>query len=55
MRLLMQCIICGNDEDNQIFKIIEMMFGTREEFEYPECSFCGCLFMIKPPKELKIC
>lgn len=47
----MQCEICGND-DNKLFKIREMMFGICEEFEYLECSYCGCLFIINPPNDL---
>lgn len=36
------CKICGaNISASYIFK--EMMFGIRDEFEYHECSDCGCL------------
>lgn len=48
----MQCIVCGNFGDNKAFKIREMMFGTREEFDYLECGSCGCLFMIEPPEDM---
>jgi SAM-dependent methyltransferase len=28
-----------------------MYFGTREEFDYLECSNCGCLQLLNPPKD----
>jgi SAM-dependent methyltransferase len=47
-----KCQICQNAENNQSFKIKEMMFGTREEFEYIECSQCGCLQIAEQPKDM---
>lgn len=47
----MHCSICGN-KNNKVLKIKEMMFGTQKEFEYLECSHCGCLFIINPPEDL---
>jgi SAM-dependent methyltransferase len=38
-----KCRICSNETDNKSYFIREMQFGTREEFEYVECSHCGCL------------
>jgi len=40
------CKIC-NSPFTKIYLVKEMMFGTREEFEYGICSVCGCLQLIK--------
>lgn len=48
----MQCPICGEDHYNQIFKVKEMQMGLREEFEYVECSNCGCLFIKRIPDNI---
>ncbi len=45
------CKICNNISNNQILKVREMYFGTREVFDYLECSNCGCLQLINPPKD----
>ncbi len=39
----MTCRICSNSENNTEYKIREMLFGTREVFDYFQCSNCGCL------------
>ena len=46
------CKVCHNNIDNKIFVAREMMFGYREEFEYIECSKCGCLQMKNIPENL---
>jgi len=43
------CRICGNSSDNRIHKTREMMFGTRDEFDYLECDRCGTLQIIDIP------
>ena len=43
------CRICGNTEKNLIHKAQEMMFGTRDEFDYLECSACGTLQIVEIP------
>ena len=48
----MKCPICNHDKDNQIFNIKEMQMGLREEFEYVECSNCGCLFIKEIPEDI---
>jgi len=48
------CQICHNTTNYQILKVREMYFGTREEFDYLECSSCGCLQLINPPKDYSI-
>lgn len=52
MVLRMKCKICGNDKDNKVFKVKEMMFGCRETFDYFECSQCGCLQIYTIPQNM---
>jgi 2-polyprenyl-3-methyl-5-hydroxy-6-metoxy-1,4-benzoquinol methylase len=47
-----QCKVCGNTENDNVVIAREMMFGFRDEFMYFQCSFCGCLQIIDPPKDL---
>ncbi|MBK7630791.1 MAG: class I SAM-dependent methyltransferase [Ignavibacteriales bacterium] len=44
------CKICNGISKNKILKVREMYFGTREVFDYLECSNCGCLQLLNPPK-----
>jgi SAM-dependent methyltransferase len=48
----MNCRICGNDRANTLHHAREMMFGTREAFDYLECGACGCLQLETPPADL---
>ena len=48
----MICKICGNSEGNKLRKVKEMMFGTREEFDYFECSKCNCVQLLNPPEDM---
>ena len=48
----MKCPICNNDKKNQSFIAKEMLQGFREEFEYIECSNCGCLFIKEIPNDM---
>lgn len=43
------CRICGNTRNNRVHRAREMMFGTREEFDYLECGVCGTLQLIDVP------
>ena len=43
------CRICGNAEKNLVHKTREMMFGTRDEFDYLECDKCGTLQIVEIP------
>jgi SAM-dependent methyltransferase len=43
------CRICGNSDNNTIHRTREMMFGTREEFDYAECGDCGTLQIVEVP------
>jgi len=47
------CRICGNYENNKVYKIKEMMFGFNEEFTYFECSRCGSLQITEVPTNLE--
>ena len=46
----MNCRICG-DNRGRSYVAREMMFGTGEEFDYFECSSCGCLQIARYPLE----
>lgn len=47
----MKCEICdGTSGTAHLFR--EMMFGTRDEFEYWECESCGCLQACQVPENL---
>lgn len=48
----MKCPICENKNNNQSFIVKELQQGFREEFEYIECSNCGCLFIKEIPKNI---
>ena len=48
----MKCRICGNEKGNKTFIVNEMMFGTKEKFEYLECAACGCLQLVNIPGDL---
>jgi SAM-dependent methyltransferase len=43
------CRICGNNENNRIHRAREMMFATRDEFDYIECGMCGTVQIIEFP------
>jgi SAM-dependent methyltransferase len=47
-----RCRVCGNADSHQAFRIREMMFGTRKEFDYFMCGSCGCLQIADIPTEL---
>lgn len=46
------CKICENQNGNKSYLVREMMFGTREEFEYFECASCGCLQIKNIPEDI---
>jgi SAM-dependent methyltransferase len=49
------CGVCGAEASNAARHIVrEMMFGTREQFEYFECPVCGCLQISNVPRDLSI-
>lgn len=46
------CRICGNNDNNLKHRAKEMMFGTKEEFDYIECSVCRCLQIEQIPDDI---
>jgi len=47
------CRICGAAASNaKLYIAAEMMFGTREQFEYFQCTDCGCLQIADIPVDL---
>jgi SAM-dependent methyltransferase len=46
------CRICGNSGGNRIHRAREMHFGWGDEFDYVECSDCGCLQIAEIPPDL---
>jgi 2-polyprenyl-3-methyl-5-hydroxy-6-metoxy-1,4-benzoquinol methylase len=46
------CHICGTIAEHPRFVGREMMFGTREEFDYFQCIECGCLQILNIPTDL---
>jgi len=48
----MKCRICGNNEDNQEYRVREMMYGYRDIFLYYQCSKCGCLQIAEIPANM---
>ena len=49
---MFQCRVCSSKAESKRFLAREMMFGTREEFEYVECADCRSaqIAMIPPPE-----
>lgn len=47
-----ECRICKNIQGNSFFTAREMLYGTREKFEYFECANCGCLQITTIPPDL---
>src|SRR3569833_768453 len=50
--LQLTCRICGTIGNHSTFIGREMMFGTREEFEYFQCGSCDCLQIAHIPENL---
>ena len=49
----MKCVICGFSISlKDIIKVKEMMFGTKEEFEYYQCGNCEALQIKDVPKDI---
>jgi SAM-dependent methyltransferase len=49
---MMRCKVCSNIDNNHYFVAREMMYGSRDEFDYFECSACGCLQIAEIPSNL---
>lgn len=50
--MTLTCRICNNAEGNTVYHPREMMFGTREIFDYFQCGQCGCLQIADIPTDL---
>ncbi len=48
----MTCRICGHSEGNTPYQFTEMMYGTREVFDYFQCAHCQCLQIADVPANL---
>jgi SAM-dependent methyltransferase len=46
------CRICFNEKNNTPYVLREMMFGTKETFEYFQCSSCDCIQIKEVPQNL---
>lgn len=47
-----KCRICGKEGLNKVYKVKEMMYGTREEFPYFVCDSCNCMQIKEIPANL---
>jgi hypothetical protein len=50
--MCLRCRICGNSEGNTTIVVREMMFGSRDPFDYLVCAVCGCIQIAEVPKNL---
>lgn len=50
---MLVCRICGAPGPFEIHPLREMMFGTRERFDYGLCSACGCLQIVDLPASME--
>jgi len=48
----MLCRVCGHASAAPHYIILEMMYGTREPFDYFQCVACGCLQIARIPGDL---
>ena len=46
------CRICSHDGMHSHYCVREMMYGSREVFDYFQCSTCGCLQIAQIPHDL---
>lgn len=46
-----ECQLCGSTGHHSLVSVREMMFGTREVFEYFTCTGCGSLQVVDVPKD----
>ena len=52
-RKWLTCRICGEHANNNIYKVKEMMYGTKEEFNYFVCEKCKCMQIEEVPENLE--
>jgi len=46
------CSVCGDAREKNRIIAREMMFGTRESFEYSQCAGCGCVALSQRPADM---
>jgi SAM-dependent methyltransferase len=46
------CRFCANASGNKRHRVREMMFGTKEVFDYLECASCGALSLATVPSDM---
>lgn len=46
------CILCGNTQNNQLYKVKELQLGLDEYFEYQLCGACGSMQLQDVPDDL---
>ncbi|MEA3426777.1 MAG: class I SAM-dependent methyltransferase [Bacteroidota bacterium] len=46
------CLLCGNTENNQLFKVKELQLGLDEYFNYQLCGHCGSMQLQDVPADL---
>lgn len=51
--MLSECKICGKISDNKNYTVKEMMFGTKDSFNYFQCNECGCLQISEYPVNIQ--
>lgn len=49
---MINCRICNNAHGNRVHTAKEMMYGTRDEFDYLECGECGCVQAAEIPYDM---
>lgn len=47
-----KCRLCGADQQGPVIAAREMMYGTREPFDYVACNACGCVQILSVPDDL---
>ena len=50
----MICNICCKESSNNVFQAKEMLGGSRDSFDYLECSECGSLSLLEVPSDMSI-
>lgn len=48
----MPCKLCGNAAGNTAYHVKEMLLGTKDKFDYFQCSSCGCLQIASIPETM---
>jgi SAM-dependent methyltransferase len=49
---MLVCQVCSAAGEFRTYEAREMMYGTRDRFEYFECGECGCLQIKEAPRDL---